>query len=155
MPSIGEAEFYEDAVAELLREAEVLDRPVAFEEEDGVAVAKARVITYKTGLRHLDSIYDQREAVEQKKPDGFMRGAGGGFFAESGDEPEELRVVLQPLEFLMNAARELDRAASDLDLLAETGASEPKPFMSDFDASKNGHAKANLTQADVGGSPDI
>jgi len=156
IPDIALPEFYEGEIADLLRDGEVLDRPVSFDTADGQRVAEIRVFTYKTGLRHLDTMFQRREVVEKPQPTGFVVGIEGDFFGGRGDEDDdELRVVLQPLELLMNAARELDRAASDLDLLAETGGSDPKPFMSGFDASSNGHAESDLTQTDVGGSPDI
>jgi len=57
LPEIGLAEYYEEAIAGLLRDTEALDRPVRFDTADGERVAEARVVVYKTGLRHLDTMF--------------------------------------------------------------------------------------------------
>jgi len=149
--------FYEDVVEELLRDNQVLLRPVNIETDDDQKVVRARIEECKTGLSHLDSMYSQRETIEPEKPSGFMKRSGGSFFGRSGSQEDnkQKRVILQPLELLMNAARELDRAASELDLLAETKDSDVKPYMRDFDASRNGEAEAELSKTELSGSPDM
>lgn len=149
-------QHYEEAIDDLLRDEEVLLRPVAFDTEDGEPVAYARVEEYRTGLQLLDDIYSQREEVEvEDERGGFLEGTAGGFMGDEQRGPQtEQRVVLQPLDLLMNAARELDRAAAELDLLAETKDSDMTPYMKNFDTS-NGEVEGEVSRAELNGSPDM
>lgn len=148
VPSLKEKQFYGDAIEEFLRDNELLLRPIMIEERDGERVAQAKIMELQVGLKHLDEIYDQRveETVEPNDGDSFM--------ACEREEETVTRVELQDLDLLMNAARELDRAAAELDLLADAKESDMKPYMRDFDAS-NGEASANISDAEITGSPDM
>lgn len=150
---------YEAELAELEREGERFAPPANFYEADGgTPVVEARFITYKAGLRRLDDLFDQRVEVkidDERGPLG-TRSSGNGFFPGRDREADstEIQLQLRPLRELINAARELDRAGSELDLLAETKESELKPHMREFDAS-NGETPTDVAHAEVSGSPDV
>jgi hypothetical protein len=156
-PDIEVEKHYEEAIEEIIRDDEVLLRPVAFDTDDnGEHIAIARIERHRTGLKLLDQIYSQRETVEvDDEKTGFLKGADSGFLGNdlNGKQTEQ-RVVLQPLELLMNAARELDRAAAELDLLAETKESDMTPYMKGFDTS-NGEVEGEVSRAELNGSPDM
>jgi len=147
VPSLKEKQFYEDAIAEFLRDNELLLRPIILKTRDGDRVAQAKIMELQLGLKHLDEIYDRRveETVEPN---------GDSFMAYQRVEETVTRVELQDLDLLMNAARELDRAAAELDLLADTKESDMKPYMRDFDTS-NGEVSADISEAEITGSPDM
>jgi hypothetical protein len=157
-------QHFEDAIADLLREDELLAPPIDFDFEAEPPVAYAGVRSFRVGLRHLDDIHDDRVVVEKEESGGrrgFMNGmpsADGGFMKGSRSSsrgPEtETKLQLQPLPLLMRAARELDRAAAELDLLAETEESDLQPYMRDFDAT-NGHATSEVTDVEISGSPEV
>lgn len=151
---LDEREFYGTAIEEKLPDRETLLPPVKIEPADGQRIVHARIAEHKTGLYHLDNLYDNRETVEIEDDD--TKFGHGSFFVDRDDDEDttEKRVVLEPLEFLMNAARELDRAASELDLLAETRESDMKPYMRDFDSSGS-ETSAAVSQAEISGSPDM
>lgn len=155
---LTDEQFYEGAISKQLRDDELLVPPCKIETTDDGRVVRARIAEYQTGLHHLDTLYSRREAVEtDTSPAGFAIGMqGASLFGgdDRDDDGEEMRVVLQPLELLMNAARELDRAAAELDLLAQTKESDLKPYMRDFDAA-NGQSDAEVSQTEVSGTPDM
>jgi len=151
MPSISKEQHYEDAIASLLPEGQNLLRPVEYITDREEPAAYALVEEYRTGLRILDDLYRQRREV-QVDQNGSKYG-GDLMAAERGREPEtQTKLELLPLPLLMNAARELDRAASELDLLAETGESNLKPYMSDY---SNGTNNGEVGQAEITGTPDV
>jgi len=148
VPSLKEKQFYEDATAEFLRDNELLLRPIILKTRDGDRVAQAKIMELQLGLKHLDEIYDRRlrrrsnRTVTASWPTSALR------------RRSHARVELQDLDLLMNAARELDRAAAELDLLADTKESDMKPYMRDFDTS-NGEVSADISDAEITGSPDM
>lgn len=154
MPSIKREQFYAEAVDEMLRDNRVLIPPLEFVKDREKPAAICNIEEYRTGLRVLDKLYKNRVEVETDDDSGKY--ANGSFMEHIvADGPEtEQRLELAPLEILVNAARELDRAAQDLGLLAETRESDSKPYMGDFTTS-DGEPSGEVDAVELNGAPEV